>query len=239
KFSLKLPPYIIHSRADPIKVTRMISKMVNSNDDDGILVGRWDGEYGDGTAPSAWTGSVPILQQYLDTESPVSYGQCWVFSGVVTASEVLRLSIKADEYLDKLVEYCIMKIYAIATVTETRQTWADEDDFQVIKPNIDIRVKFIPKIALDSSGNSSQKRNNNHFKIRNPLKKVLTKCKFNISGPTLMRNQIVPYQDVKPGGVVKVNVDIVPKMEGEQKNCCHFYIKRVVRCHRVGKSRGG
>ncbi|KAJ8949950.1 hypothetical protein NQ318_002357 [Aromia moschata] len=72
------------SRGDPIKVTRMISKMVNSNDDDGILVGRWDGDYADGTAPSAWTGSVPILQEYLDNESSVSYGQCWVFSGVVT-----------------------------------------------------------------------------------------------------------------------------------------------------------
>lgn len=65
----------------------MISKMVNSNDDDGILTGRWDGEYEDGTAPSAWTGSVPILQEYLDTERAVSYGQCWVFSGVVAASK--------------------------------------------------------------------------------------------------------------------------------------------------------
>ncbi|KAG5859131.1 hypothetical protein JTB14_005756 [Gonioctena quinquepunctata] len=58
--------------------------MVNSNDDDGVLIGRWDGMYDDGTAPSAWTGSVPILQEYLDTGSSVSYGQCWVFSGVVT-----------------------------------------------------------------------------------------------------------------------------------------------------------
>lgn len=65
----------------------MISKMVNSNDDDGILVGRWDGDYEDGTAPSAWTGSVPILQEYLDTQNSVSYGQCWVFSGVATTSK--------------------------------------------------------------------------------------------------------------------------------------------------------
>lgn len=72
------------SRGDPIKVTRAISKLVNSNDDDGILVGRWDGEYEDGTAPAAWTGSVEILQEFLDTGMPVSYGQCWVFSGVAT-----------------------------------------------------------------------------------------------------------------------------------------------------------
>jgi transglutaminase 1 len=76
-----LPPA---SRGDPIKVSRTISKLVNSNDDDGVLVGRWDGEYDDGTSPSSWTGSVQVLQEFLDTQSPVSYGQCWVFSGVVT-----------------------------------------------------------------------------------------------------------------------------------------------------------
>lgn len=63
--------------------------MVNSNDDDGILVGDWSGEYGDGTAPSSWTGSVPILQQFLETETSVKFGQCWVFSGVCTTSKFI------------------------------------------------------------------------------------------------------------------------------------------------------
>lgn len=52
------------------------------------------------------------------------------------------MRVTPDEYMDKLVEYCIMKLYAVATVTETRQTWADEDDFQILKPNIDIRVRM-------------------------------------------------------------------------------------------------
>ena len=54
--------------------------------------------------------------------------------------EQLRLTITVDDYLDKLVEYCIMKLYAIATVQETNQTWADEDDFQVLKPTIKVTV---------------------------------------------------------------------------------------------------
>lgn len=54
--------------------------------------------------------------------------------------EQLRLTVTIDDYLDKLVEYCIMKLYCIATVKETRQTWADEDDFQVLKPSIDVKV---------------------------------------------------------------------------------------------------
>lgn len=77
----------ICSRGDPIMLSRTISKMVNANDDDGILVGRWDGEYEDGTAPSAWTGSVAILEEYLKNDSSVLYGQCWVFAGVVTTSK--------------------------------------------------------------------------------------------------------------------------------------------------------
>lgn len=52
------------------------------------------------------------------------------------------MNITADEYLEKLVEYCNMKLCAIASVEETRQTWTDEDDFEVLKPNIDIRVIF-------------------------------------------------------------------------------------------------
>ncbi|XP_011313528.1 hemocyte protein-glutamine gamma-glutamyltransferase-like [Fopius arisanus] len=53
----------------------------------------------------------------------------------------LQLRCTVEEYLDKLVEYANMKLYAIATVQETNQTWADEDDFQVIKPTIKVEVK--------------------------------------------------------------------------------------------------
>ena len=79
--------YCGFSRGDPVKITRMISKIVNSNDDQGVLVGSWDGVYEDGTAPAAWTGSTAILEQFLETQEEVSYGQCWVFAGVVTTGK--------------------------------------------------------------------------------------------------------------------------------------------------------
>ncbi|KMQ92873.1 hemocyte protein-glutamine gamma-glutamyltransferase [Lasius niger] len=72
------------SRGDPVRMVRAISRIVNSNDDKGVITGRWDGEYDDGTAPAAWTGSVPILEQFWETGNEVKYGQCWVFAGVVT-----------------------------------------------------------------------------------------------------------------------------------------------------------
>uniref|UniRef100_A0A8D0L7K0 Transglutaminase 4 n=1 Tax=Sphenodon punctatus TaxID=8508 RepID=A0A8D0L7K0_SPHPU len=69
-------------RKDPVIVSRSMS--VNSNDDAGVLFGNWSGLYSGGTSPLAWTGSTPILQKYYKTKKPVFFGQCWVFSGVLT-----------------------------------------------------------------------------------------------------------------------------------------------------------
>ncbi|KAM8985908.1 LOW QUALITY PROTEIN: protein-glutamine gamma-glutamyltransferase K [Ara ararauna] len=76
------------ARGDPVMVSRVVSAMVNSLDDSGVLVGNWTGRYEGGTNPSAWAGSVEILRGYRRTGAPVRYGQCWVFAGVVTT--VLR-----------------------------------------------------------------------------------------------------------------------------------------------------
>lgn len=76
------------ARGDPVMVARVVSAMVNSLDDSGVLVGNWTGDYSQGTNPSAWAGSVGILRSFHGTGAPVRYGQCWVFAGVVTT--VLR-----------------------------------------------------------------------------------------------------------------------------------------------------
>ncbi|XP_042909148.1 annulin [Parasteatoda tepidariorum] len=76
----------IVDRSDPVKVVRHISAVVNSPDDHGVLVGNWSDDYGGGQAPTSWQGSIAILQQYYKNKKPVKYGQCWVFSGVVTTA---------------------------------------------------------------------------------------------------------------------------------------------------------
>ncbi|XP_062280208.1 protein-glutamine gamma-glutamyltransferase K-like [Scomber scombrus] len=74
---------------DPINIVRVISAMVNSLDDLGVLVGNWSGDYSMGTSPTFWSGSVEILKEYhKNNGTPVKYGQCWIFAGVVTT--VLR-----------------------------------------------------------------------------------------------------------------------------------------------------
>ncbi|XP_076808766.1 protein-glutamine gamma-glutamyltransferase K-like isoform X2 [Clavelina lepadiformis] len=74
--------------SDPVAVARHMSGLVNSNDDDGVLEGNWSGDYDDGKRPTDWGSSVSILKQFIDTGMPVKYGQCWVFSAVLTS--VLR-----------------------------------------------------------------------------------------------------------------------------------------------------
>ncbi|XP_053520095.1 coagulation factor XIII A chain [Artibeus jamaicensis] len=72
----------LSGRGNPIKVSRVGSAMVNSKDDEGVLVGSWDNIYAYGVPPSAWTGSIDILLEYQSSQNPVRYGQCWVFAGV-------------------------------------------------------------------------------------------------------------------------------------------------------------
>jgi len=50
------------------------------------------------------------------------------------------MTVKAEDYMPKLVEYGIMKITAMCSVDSTDQSWFEEDDFHVIKPVLNIEV---------------------------------------------------------------------------------------------------
>ncbi|XP_023692150.2 protein-glutamine gamma-glutamyltransferase 2 [Paramormyrops kingsleyae] len=70
-------------RRNPVYVSRVLSAMVNCNDDKGVLLGRWQGGFEDGTSPLFWRGSVDILHDWdANSCKPVRYGQCWVFAAV-------------------------------------------------------------------------------------------------------------------------------------------------------------
>nr|XP_020028077.1 protein-glutamine gamma-glutamyltransferase 2 isoform X2 [Castor canadensis] len=70
-------------RNNPVYLGRVVSAMVNCNDDQGVLLGRWDNNYGDGVSPMSWIGSVDILRRWKDHGCQhVKYGQCWVFAAV-------------------------------------------------------------------------------------------------------------------------------------------------------------
>ena len=55
-----------------------------------LFTGRWQPPYEPHTAPWEWSGSVAILEKYMEGQGrqPVKYGQCWVFSAVTTTSTI-------------------------------------------------------------------------------------------------------------------------------------------------------
>ncbi|XP_072488500.1 protein-glutamine gamma-glutamyltransferase E isoform X2 [Notamacropus eugenii] len=76
-------------RNDPKYIGRVLSGMVNGNDDNGVLSGNWSGDYTGGKDPRSWNGSVEILKEWKKNRfQPVRFGQCWVFAG--TLNTVLR-----------------------------------------------------------------------------------------------------------------------------------------------------
>ncbi|XP_070815337.1 transglutaminase 5, like [Chaetodon trifascialis] len=72
------------NRSNPIYISRVVSAMVNSQDDRGVVQGNWSDDFSQGVNPTQWTGSGDILRQWAQSRfSPVKYGQCWVFAGVM------------------------------------------------------------------------------------------------------------------------------------------------------------
>lgn len=62
----------------------MLNVQINSDDDQGVLMGQWDGSYIGGVVPSKWSSSVEILRRWIKYDChPVKFGQCWVFAAVM------------------------------------------------------------------------------------------------------------------------------------------------------------
>ncbi|XP_041834883.1 protein-glutamine gamma-glutamyltransferase 5 [Melanotaenia boesemani] len=90
KKHLRNPADDVSARSNPIYVGRVVSAMINSQDDNGVVQGNWGKEFGDGVPPTHWSGSYAILKRWIDSNClPVKYGQCWVFAGVMCS--VMRL----------------------------------------------------------------------------------------------------------------------------------------------------
>ncbi|XP_059039394.1 protein-glutamine gamma-glutamyltransferase Z [Mustela lutreola] len=83
-YFLENPSKDYSQRNDPVYICRVVSAMINSNDDSGVLQGNWGEDYSRGVSPLEWNGSVAILRQWSARgRQPVKYGQCWVFAAVM------------------------------------------------------------------------------------------------------------------------------------------------------------
>ncbi|KAM9800711.1 transglutaminase 5, like [Syngnathus typhle] len=80
-------------RNNPVYISRVVSAMINCEDDRGVLKGNWSGDFSGGVHASKWTGSGDILRTWAQSGyRPVKYGQCWVFAAVMcTVMRVLGI----------------------------------------------------------------------------------------------------------------------------------------------------
>ncbi|XP_017678121.1 PREDICTED: erythrocyte membrane protein band 4.2-like [Lepidothrix coronata] len=106
-------------RRSPVHVCRAVAAMLNCNELKGILTECEAGKYRNGTPPSKWLGSSPILWQWMASKrQPVRYGHCWVFAAVMcsvlrclgiptrvvtgfTWAHNTKSSLSVDEYYDE------------------------------------------------------------------------------------------------------------------------------------------
>eukprot|EP00040_Diaphanoeca_grandis_P043119 m.267065 g.267065 ORF g.267065 m.267065 type:complete len:808 (-) comp70895_c0_seq1:125-2548(-) len=80
--------------ADIVYLTRRLTSMANANDNAGVLLGSWSGDYSDGASPGSWSSTSAIMSQYMRSmvdesgnkkqAEPVRYGQCFTFAGLLT-----------------------------------------------------------------------------------------------------------------------------------------------------------
>ena len=110
--------------------------------------------------------------------------------------DVLILTVRPEEYMDKLVEYCMVKVYSMIRVVDTNQTWTEEDDFVMDKPRLEMEVTkvnmdFSTDVDIKLMGEAKRKR---LCKVKvtftNPLPIALTECFFMLEAPGILREVV-------------------------------------------------
>ena len=86
----------------------------------------------------------------------------------------MALTVHPGQYMDKLVDYCMVKLYAVIRVKETNQFFSEEDDFTLIKPKL--RVESLETLYAGRLGRV-------RLSFINPLEVELSRCKITLECP--------------------------------------------------------
>ncbi|XP_043193375.1 hemocyte protein-glutamine gamma-glutamyltransferase-like [Amphibalanus amphitrite] len=134
-------------------------------------------------------------------------------------TEKMVVEITPEQYMDKLVDYCMVKIYAMASVTETRQAWSEEDDFVISKPKLSIQLDGPCVVGQQCLVN---------FSFVNPLSVPLTDCMFSFEGSGLIRPSVSKLRStVQPGATFTHAESFVPRMSGEKTIVASFQCRQL------------
>ncbi|KAH9407269.1 hypothetical protein TYRP_012819 [Tyrophagus putrescentiae] len=133
--------------------------------------------------------------------------------------EILRVRVDPEDYADKLVDFSLLKVYAVATVKETHQTWSEEDDFSVERPQIEINTRGPLEVGREFTLD---------VKLTNPVKRVLEDCSFTIEGPGLSRPMRINFRNIMPGETVTNSIRLVPERGGARNIVVTFHSRQLI-----------
>ncbi|CAG2109412.1 unnamed protein product, partial [Medioppia subpectinata] len=133
--------------------------------------------------------------------------------------DVFRIRVNSDDYIDKLVDYSMMKIYAIATVKETQQTWSEEDDFTIEKPQLTIVTRGEIVVGREYGL---------EIQLTNPINRVLQECAFTVEGPGITRPMQIKFRDIQPGESIQHSLRFVPQRPGPRTIVVVFHSRQLI-----------
>jgi len=133
--------------------------------------------------------------------------------------ETFQVRVTFEDYRDKIVDYGMVKFYALASVQETKQCWSEEDDFQLEKPKLDVQIRGTPQVGQDCFVT---------FSFLNPLSVSLTDCEFTFEGSGLVRPQTIKHRDVKMGEMVSHVQKFTPRHSGDRKIVVSFNSRELI-----------
>ncbi|XP_071533405.1 hemocyte protein-glutamine gamma-glutamyltransferase-like [Panulirus ornatus] len=132
--------------------------------------------------------------------------------------DTLTLKLDASEYQDRLVDMGFIKITATGYVSENKQSYIDEFDFQFEKPRMTIEV------AECQAGQECTAT----FTFSNPLDVALTDCFFSmeISGSYRPRTVRV-NREVRPKETFTYSQTFVPRKAGDHRLVASFVSRQL------------
>jgi hypothetical protein len=144
------------------------------------------------------------------------------FSFSLFAEDTLALTVHPSDYMGRLVDYCMVKIYALIRIEETNQTWSEEDDFILDKP----------KLVAEPLGRLQTGRLGRiKLSFVNPLDVELTNCRLTTEAPGTIREVREKLPDVGPKATFIHSVLVTPRKSGSTCLVASFSSEEMIDVH--------
>lgn len=112
----------------------------------------------------------------------------------------------------------MIKVYAVATVKETQQTWSEEDDFSIDKPHMELYTRGFIEVGREFTL---------EIRLTNPIRRILEDCWFSVEGPGLKRQMRINSRNIMPGETITNTIRLIPDRPGSRNIIVIFHSRQL------------